>query len=136
MDFLEEGAMTWNSYRGSSWQGELTPLELKAASRLRGSIYGVAGPQGCQGPEALSLHLPLALACSQWSLGTRQSWKLVSTHTTAGQLTPGPLPVLPVQGPPGSSLSAGGYQDTDGIPAVLPGPAKEVPRPGGPEAGL
>lgn len=80
--------MTWNSYRRSSWQGEPTPLELKGASRLRGSIYGVAGPQDCQGPEALSLHLPLA--CSQWSLGTRQSWQLVSTHTTAGQLTPGP----------------------------------------------
>lgn len=51
--------------------------------------------------QASSIHLPLALARNQWSLATRQSWQLVRTHTIAGQLTPGPLPVLPVQGPPG-----------------------------------
>jgi len=53
VDFLEEGAKMWNSYRGSSWQGELTPLELKAALRLRASLCGVARPQGCHGPAGI-----------------------------------------------------------------------------------
>lgn len=76
-------------------------------------------PAGLQHPPSL------ASACSPWSPGSpgRQS---APTYCQAGPQDP-LLQALPVQGPLRSSFFPGGHQDTDGIPAVFPGPAKEVP---------
>lgn len=72
----------------------------------RGRTFGAEGSQQTEGlrpwsgqaswlprtPQTCSTPFPLASACSHWSPGTGQSWQMIRTHTTAGPLSPCPIP--------------------------------------------
>lgn len=77
-----------------AWQGDLTASELKAADSGAPCVVWT-GPRAAGAGQALGVHLQLASACSRLSPATRQAQQMVSTHTTAGKLTPGPAPTQP-----------------------------------------